>query len=429
MSKEFSMELVLCLIEISQLLELLQKQLINDKDLDLNEIESILSTKTENDANIFYTSMDAVLFTDDSYKSINFKILNFASTVPQSLIIKENIIKDINNIKNNDSKLINPLLRIKSNKQNNDETTTIMKEINFYLSMIAMYYNIGFGIYHKYIAYDCEFEVNIPYFLKSRFGSIFQTYNFIQFIVAKEKIDDTNELINNSNDNSNNTDTKLSKILIEMNKEMDERYRQNQRRFVDYIDDLNDNNSIDTDCLVNPNLSRPITPNITHIDSNVSDNNNNNSNNNTLNNVEMPRLRLDSNELSLIEASKPKLTNVANVSNASNVSNVSNAGFEIEPKENNKELEEKKASMLFETDLNELRNELSKNCKNLNANEKELNNEMKEKIRKNSFAFVLLLMKIMRKTNEEILSLLNFSFERFAMTQEFKNMIELKQAM
>ena len=97
-SKEFSIELILCLFEFNQFLSILKQQLTNKSHLkqmsiDLNELnKEIMKDSQNNDmSNIFYSKIDAILF-DRSYNdAANIRIYEFADSVPNSFIIETNL--------------------------------------------------------------------------------------------------------------------------------------------------------------------------------------------------------------------------------------------------------------------------------------------------------------------------------------------------
>ena len=66
---------------------------------------------------------------------------------------------------------------------------------------------------------------------------------------------------------------------------------------------------------------------------------------------------------------------------------------------------------------------LKKEYDNDDVNITKINNEILIQLRQNVFYFAFIICKMFRKTNDEVSSLLEFSFQRFKSSSEFKNVM------
>ena len=177
LSKEFSIELALSLIEFSQALSLIGKQLTEEHLTRLNVSFNEINDEVLSD--VFYTdAIDRILFDSTYDKLSGMKIYKFPSSVPRPLIIENNlknfeIYTNSRNGKSTQSTYLRPILLMENNYS---------RKINLLLLQLSTFYCICFELYHKYIQIGSEFEINIASLLKNKFVTYFQMFDFIQFI-------------------------------------------------------------------------------------------------------------------------------------------------------------------------------------------------------------------------------------------------------
>ena len=220
LSLEFSMEIILGFIEFSQFLELLVSKLKNDpadsdhdgdahlhKD-DEDQAESSIVSDWINllelndeilsnpDYTAFYSFVDSVLFDEKDIDLSKIKIFEFPDTVPTSFIIFNNLYNIANVVNDrvspasvthtNPFDVINrPMLVLQSHNdfdENEKRMKLLYESISVLLLQLSSFYSIGYELYTKYVKRGSEFELSINSYLKERFFEIFDEFNFLKFI-------------------------------------------------------------------------------------------------------------------------------------------------------------------------------------------------------------------------------------------------------
>ena len=250
LSLEFSMEIILGFIEFTQILDILASKLcVNNSDHDdhasdiehhdnsnnnknqtnkTNETTNKVNETTNNnkinnnknnvhsmhkdcinlfelndeilsnpDYIAFYSFLDSALFVDTDIDLSRMKIFEFPDTVPTSFILFNNLYNIANvvtlnarpeasTIVTNPFTSINRPMIVLENVNDFDENETKIKllyeSMGLLLLQLSSFYSIGYELYTKYIKRGSEFELSINSYLKERFCEIFDEYDFLKFI-------------------------------------------------------------------------------------------------------------------------------------------------------------------------------------------------------------------------------------------------------
>ena len=208
LSLEFSMEIILGFIEFTQFLDLLSTKLsiiqnddqastgIIEQNIQINLVELNEKILSNPDYTAFHSFLDKILFDEKDVDISRIKIFEFPDTVPTSFILFNNLY-NIANVTNNDMLpesttdanpfgVINrPMLVLQNNNDfddNEKQMIMLYESMSLLLLQLSSFYSIGYELYTKYMKRGSEFELSICSDLKDRFYEIFEEFNFLKFI-------------------------------------------------------------------------------------------------------------------------------------------------------------------------------------------------------------------------------------------------------